>query len=67
MDIKQYSYLLTSSLITGTASGAAVTYDNKLTAKKKEQCVAVVEQVFALLDSRIRTRDIMTRKVCEVI
>ena len=34
-----------------------------MTSKKKEQCVAVVEQMFALLDCKIRARDIMTRKV----
>lgn len=49
----------------GTASGAAVTRGNKLTAKKKQQCVAVVEQVFALLETQIHTRSIMTRKAFE--
>ena len=34
-----------------------------MTSKKKEQCAAVVEQMFALLDCKIRARDIMTRKV----
>ncbi len=47
----------------GTASGAAVTRGNQLTEKKKGQCVAVVEQAFALLESQIHTRDIMTKKV----
>ena len=47
----------------GTASGPAVTRDNKLTDKKKQQCKAVVDQIFALLDAKIHTRQIMTRKV----
>ena len=47
----------------GTASGAAVTRSNQLTEKKKGQCVSVVEQAFALLESQIKTRDIMTKKV----
>ena len=49
----------------GTASSPAVTKQIKLTEKKKEQCVVVVEQVFTLLDCRITARDIMTRKVGE--
>lgn len=58
------SYALhTLSLCPGTASGAAVTRSNQLTDKKKEQCVAVVEQVFTLLETQLHTRDIMTRKV----
>ena len=40
-----------------------MTRSNKLTDKKKAQCVAVVEQVFRLLESQIHTRDIMTREV----
>ena len=50
-------------MITGTASGPAVTRSNVLTDKKKAQCKAVVEQVFALLDAKLHTRQIMTRKV----
>lgn len=65
--IKQVS-ILSSLLISdylGTASGAAVTRDNQLTEKKRAQCVAVVEQVFALLETQIRTRDIMTKQVSD--
>ena len=47
----------------GTASGPAVTRDNKLTDKKRQQCKAVVDQVFTLLEAKIHTRQIMTRKV----
>ena len=50
-------------ILSGTASSPAVTPENKVTSKKKEQCVAVVEQMFALLDCKTRARDIMTRKV----
>ena len=47
----------------GTASGPAVTRDNKLTLQKREDCVRTVEQVFTLLEIKIHTRQIMTKKV----
>ena len=47
----------------GTASGPAVTRDNKLTQQKREDCVRTVEQVFTLLEIKLHTRQIMTKKV----
>ena len=47
----------------GTASGPAVTRDNEVTSQKREDCQRTVEQVFALLDSKTHTREIMTKKV----
>ena len=49
----------------GTASGPAVTRSNQLTDGKRQDCKAVVEQVFSLLASGIHTRQIMTREVRE--
>lgn len=46
----------------GTASGPAVTRSNQLTDGKRQDCKAVVEQVFSLLASGIHTRQIMTRE-----
>ena len=47
----------------GTASGPAVTRDNKLTEQKQKDCEHTVEQVFTLLESKLHTREIMTKKV----
>ncbi|XP_064384932.1 dihydroxy-acid dehydratase-like isoform X1 [Halichondria panicea] len=49
----------------GTASGPAVTRDNEVTSQKREDCQRTVEQVFALLDSKTHTREIMTKKAFE--
>ena len=56
-------HLIKQLLITGTASGPAVTRSNQLTDKKRDQCKAVVDQVFALLEAKLHTRQIMTREV----
>ena len=50
-------------LLLGTASGPAVTRSNQLTDQKRRNCEAVVEQVFALLEAKTHTRQIMTKKV----
>ena len=50
-------------LLLGTASGPAVTRSNQLTDQKRRNCEAVVGQVFALLEAKTHTRQIMTNKV----
>ena len=47
----------------GTASGPAVTRDNKLTEQKRKDCELTVEHVFTLLENKLHTREIMTKKV----
>ena len=56
-------FLISIILLLGTASGPAVTRSNKLTDQKRRDCEAVVEQVFALLEVKTHTRQIMTKKV----
>ena len=50
-----------------TCSAPAVTQDNVVTEKKKAQCVQLVEAAFQLLQSKITSRQIMTKKVSHVI
>ena len=50
-------------IASGTASGPAVTRSNQLTDQKRDHCRAVVEQVFVLMEAKIHTRQIMTKKV----
>lgn len=49
----------------GTASHPAVDRNNKISAKKQQDCVNSVKALFNLLEQGIRTRDIMTKKAFE--
>ena len=55
--------LVCSFFSIGTASGPAVTPSNELTDQKRKNCEAVVEQIFALLEAKTHTRQIMTKNV----
>ena len=57
------SNVVCSFFYAGTASGPAVTPSNELTDQKRKNCEAVVEQIFALLESKTHARQIMTKNV----
>jgi len=55
-------------LLLGTASGPAVARSNQLSDQKcRDGDEAVVKQVFALLEAKIHTTQIMTKKVSDRI
>src|SRR5690349_20170875 len=47
-----------------TASHPAVTRANNLTKAKRDDCIATVKALFIIMRLGIRSRDIMTLKVC---
>lgn len=51
----------------GTCSSPAVSRENKVTGEKYSQCSQIVDIVFQLLSKKITSRQIMTKKVTNLM